>query len=442
MASKSPDEIQPEQGVEAFLSAPETLLNSEREKTKALVRKAKLKAEDEQLKATKSGNVPTVEDLLADIIRVAEDEVTNPWHKFKTISRKRYRLFGHYPIEFVDDAFGQFEHAKQVAGLEDRPGTRKKKAALAEKSRRDHSARYLERHMLPHVVRDSEFERELVGTKLMLSISDTHATFLDPFTWFVFLSACRDLKPDIVYLNGDIIDGSEISRYPKVPGWTVPLQLELDFAREMFRQIRAVVPKDTTVIWGAGNHGLDRIASYLTQVAPAFAKLRCMRFDQLAGLDELDVKLAMGGSIASPAGKEDAKAGMLLYGFYRIHHGTHLGRFPGAEELVEAGRSGQSGHVHRASLVYGSSEATRTQSWMTTPMGCTEVAGRSYIKGICAGWQKGFGVAWLHAGGHVRQYPVITDNDLCIVEGYVYQRGKDLVEQDPSSLWLERMELK
>lgn len=425
--------------LEQFLAAPDSVRRSDVEKHKLLVRKAKLEAEEVQLRRSKSTKRPTTEDLLADIIRVAEDVETNPHAKFKTVSRKRYRLFGHYPVEFVDEQFGQFEHAKQVAGLEDRPGDRRKKAAIAEKSRRQHAVRYMRRFILPHVRKCPELEREMDGVKLVLSISDTHATFLDPFVWHAFLSTARDLRPDIVYFNGDILEGSEISRYPKIPGWTVPLQMEFDFAREMFRQTRSVVPKETQIVWGAGNHGLDRIASYLTQVAPAFAKLDGMRFDKLANLEGLDVELAQGGTIASPKGTESEPAGRLLYGFYRVHHGTHLGEHPATQELRSAGRSGQSGHVHRAMLVHGGSEGNRMHSWMCTPMGCNEIAGRAYMKGIHTGWQKGFGLAFLKKGGHVRQYPVLCEDGVAIVEGYVYERPKDMMNPDPQELWLTKL---
>lgn len=425
--------------VDEFLAAPDSVRLSDRELRKAAERKAKARAESEQLRASKSKARPSVEDLLADIVRCAEDKATNPYWKFKTLSRKRYALFGHFPVEFVHEQFGTFDHARQVAGLEDKPGTRRKKQARAEASRREHVSRYVERYLLPYVRTKPEPRDPRVRT--IVSISDTHATFLDPFTWHAFLCTIADLCPDVVYLNGDILEGAEISRHPKIPGWTVPLQLELDFAREMFRQIRAVGGWRPRVIWGAGNHGLDRVASYLTQVAPAFANLRSMRFDKLAGLDDLKVELAMGGTIASPAGTENDAPGRLLFGCYRVHHGTKLGACPAVDELRAAGRSGQSGHVHRASLAYGATEAQRGLSWMTTGMGCTERAGRAYIKSVNAGWQRGFGLAFVGPRGEVRQYPVTTDEGFAIVEGRCYERPKDCEEMDPSKLWLPNLAL-
>lgn len=422
---------------ESLIAAPRGTKGSETERRKYVLRKAQELAEHEQLKASKSKKRPSDEDLLADIRRVAADQDTNPmgW-KFLSISRQRYRLYGFFPIEHVDERYGQFEHAKQVAGLADKPGTQAKKRATAEASRRLHAARYAMETMLPHVLCDARLQREVDSVKLILTISDTHSTFLDPFTWYVFLCVCRDLKPDIVVFNGDILEGSEITSYPKIPGWTIPLQLEFDFARSMFEQTRKVVGEDCEIIWTAGNHGLDRWARYLTQVAPALANLRTLRFDKLAGLDDLNIRLAQGGTIASPEGTEADAPGLLLYGCFREHHGTILGQMPALGELKAAGRSGTSGHVHRASVAFGTNESDNTICWMTTPMGCGERAGRAYMKGISKNWQKGFGVSFIHPGSIVRQYPVITDDGVAIVEGRTYTRGSKLRDPDATKNWL------
>lgn len=424
-----------------FLAAPDSVRKSESERTKYLARKARDEAEKRQLLASKAKDLPSDEDLLADVVRVAEDEDTNPHAKFRSVSRRRYELYGHYPISFVDERYGQFDHFKQVAGLEDKPGTRAKKAARAQASRAEHAQRYAERYILPHVRKHPDLERELVGTKLVLSISDTHATFLDPFTWYVFLSTCRDLKPDVVVLNGDILEGSEISRHPKIPGWTIPLQLEFDFAQEMFRQVRAAVGKGCRIVWTAGNHGLDRIAAYLTQVAPALANLRTLRFDKLVDLAGLDIELAQGGTIASPLGTENQHPGILLWDKYHVHHGTKLGDNPAMTELRVSGRSGQSGHVHRPGLVYATTAAQSGLTWMSTPMGCQHIAGRAYMKGPTTGWCMGFGVAFVHQGGRVHHYPVVTEGDVAIVEGYAYERHECIIEPDPSKLWLTDFEV-
>lgn len=439
----------PKQELDEFLAAPDSLTHSASEKQRALIRKARETAEENQLKSRKRTDpetgeliVPTTEELIADAREIAHDETTNPMgFRFGTLSRKRYREFGNFWIGFVDEQFGQFAHFLEVCNLRDAIGTRRKKAAITRKSRMLHASRYLERHMLPYCNAKAHFDRQLVGSELILSISDTHAMFLDPFTWFCFLQACRDLKPDLILANGDILEGSEISGYDQIPGWTASLQSEFDFVREMFRQIREAVGPDVPIVWTAGNHGLDRLARYLTQVAKPFAKLRSMKFDVLAGLEDYDIMLSQGGTIASPDGTEDDIEGFLLYGFYRPYHGRKLGAIPAVQELLSCGYSGQSGHIHRGSVIYGTTERLRGLSWMSTPMGCTPRAGRAYMKGTSTGWQRGFGVAHLHPDGAVNQYPVVTEGNVVSVEGYQYRRPEVELDPDVTTNWLEGLEL-
>lgn len=421
---------------EELLAAPKQSL-SPSERLKYAQRKARASAEAARILAGKRRTAPSIEDMLADIVRVADDKETNPFWKHRAISRRSYELFGHFPVAFIDQEFGQFEHAKQVAGLTDQPGTRLWRGKRAGKSRRDHAARYAERHVAPYVAKAEEF-RELRSDYLLLSISDTHSQFLDPFVWRAFLQSIKDLRPDGVLLNGDTLEGAEVSRHPKIPGWTESLQSELDFKREMFRQIREIHSGD--LFDTGGNHDLaDRLSMYLTQVAPALAGLRTLRVDQLMGLEEHRVKLFHGGTLLSPKGTEDAKPGFLLFDFYRVHHGTLLGGDPAAKELKAAGRSGQSGHVHRASLAYGTTERDEALSWMTTPMGARHEVGRSYIKGTNTGWQRGFGVARLFPDKTVQQYPAVVQVgkvERISVEGFTYERGRDCKDPAPHGQWL------
>lgn len=424
--------------VDDLLSAPDTVRQNEGEKLKYYQRKEQELAKQARLRALKRDEQPTTEDLLADIIRVAEDEDTNPWHEFRSISRRRYELYGYYPVEFVDREFGQFHHALEVAGLRDQPGTRMWRRSRARASRDEHKQRYLDRYVEPYVARQDEF-RDLHEPYLLLSISDTHAQYLDPFVWLAFCHAVEDLRPDAILLNGDIIDGTEISSHPKIPGWTVPLQDELDFQKEMVRQLREDCDFDGDLFITGGNHGVDRLARYLTQVAPALANLRSLRIDELFGLQDYDVKLLQGGTISSPRGEEDMKSGFLLWDFYRIHHGTKLGQNPAAAELKAAGRSGQSGHVHRAQVCYGTTERDEGLSWMSTPMGCRQEAGRCYMSGTTTAWQRGFGVAFLYPDHSVHQYPVIVSGspERITVEGHIYERPEDLLDPEPQGVWIQ-----
>ena len=84
------DETTPPDELEQFLSAPETLEGPELKKAK--IRKAREEARTNQLANAKKyrDELPSVEDLIADMVRVAECEVTNPnWSKFRATSGQR-----------------------------------------------------------------------------------------------------------------------------------------------------------------------------------------------------------------------------------------------------------------------------------------------------------------------------------------------------------------
>ena len=385
--------------------------------------------------------------MLKDIVRVADDQETNPQWKFRAIGRKRYVRYGHYPIEHIDRQFGQFNHALEVAGLRDQPGTRLWRAKRAKASREAHTQRYIERYIAPYVCDPASLEFNDDGSYLMLTISDTHSHFLDPFVWFAFLSALRDHQPDCALFNGDILEGAEISSHPKIPGWTVDLQSELDFEREMFRQTREDAGFKGDLILTGGNHDPgDRLARHLTQIDKGLASLRCLRVDELLGLDDYNVQLVQGGSILSPEGQEDQKPGLLMFDFYRVTHGTKLGQFPALSELLASGRSGQSGHVHRAGLAFGTTEVTEGMSHMSTPMGARHELGRSYMKGTNTGWTRGLGVARLFPDGTVHQYPAVVSvgkdgRERITIEGITYFRPDDMLDPPCHGLWLHEQRL-
>ena len=424
------------QQLDDFLAAPENILKNEAELQKARERKAREAAEKKRLLASKSKVAPSIEDMIEDLNRVATCKATNKYWMFKAISRRRYELFGWFPIKFVDDQFGQFSHALEVAGLRDQAGTRSWRVARAAQSREEHAKRYWDRYVRPYTV-SARKNRELTKPYLLLSISDTHAHFLDPFVWSVFLQAHRDLKPDGTLLNGDILDGGELSSHPQIRGRSLKLKDELAFQRTMYRQIRQV--HDGDLYSTCGNHDLaDRLPRYLSQVDPVVADIDDRRVDVLMGLHEFDVQLFHGGSTKSPHGTESAKPGFLMFDFYRVHHGTKLGETPAAAELRAMNRSGQSGHVHRASLHFGTTDVTEGMSWMSTPMGARHEVGH-YMRTPCTGWQRGFGIAWLYPDGSVHQYPVVVTGspERITIEGHTYTRRPGLDDPSIDRNWLE-----
>jgi hypothetical protein len=71
-----------------------------------------------------------------------------------------------------------------------------------------------------------------------------------------FVKFCKRLKPQVVILNGDVIDGATVSRHPPI-GWThLPtLEGEIKVAQYRLAEIEGAAGK-ARKIWTAGNHDL------------------------------------------------------------------------------------------------------------------------------------------------------------------------------------------
>lgn len=87
-----------------------------------------------------------------------------------------------------------------------------------------------------------------------------------------FVRACRELKPQLVIMNGDILDGATISRHPPI-GWEdrPSVAQEIETCQERLEEIR-LASESVEHLWPLGNHDA-RLSTRLATVAPEFAKV-------------------------------------------------------------------------------------------------------------------------------------------------------------------------
>ena len=86
-----------------------------------------------------------------------------------------------------------------------------------------------------------------------------------------FLYFCKELKPKIVVMNGDVIDAPTVSRYDS--GWEKIPQLadEIEHAKDMLSEIEKATFK-TPRYWPLGNHDA-RFEYRIAAKAPEYAKI-------------------------------------------------------------------------------------------------------------------------------------------------------------------------
>jgi hypothetical protein len=84
-----------------------------------------------------------------------------------------------------------------------------------------------------------------------------------------FIQTIKDLKPKIIVLNGDVLDGASISRWPRMNWEHVPsLAQEIQVVDERLEEIRSV-SKNAKLVWTLGNH-CARFETKLANTVPEF----------------------------------------------------------------------------------------------------------------------------------------------------------------------------
>ena len=104
-----------------------------------------------------------------------------------------------------------------------------------------------------------------------------------------FLEFCKDEQPDIIVLNGDIVDFYELSSFDKNPQRLFNLQDEIDQCRNFLRKLRFVC-KSSKIVYILGNHE-DRLRKVLWKDAKSLSSLRSLKFEELLGLEKLKIQL-------------------------------------------------------------------------------------------------------------------------------------------------------
>lgn len=89
-----------------------------------------------------------------------------------------------------------------------------------------------------------------------------------------FVKFCKELKPKAIIMNGDVLDGSTISRHPPINWEQRPTLIdEIEVAQERLVEIENAAPPKATLIWPLGNHDA-RLETRLATVAPEFARMK------------------------------------------------------------------------------------------------------------------------------------------------------------------------
>lgn len=228
-----------------------------------------------------------------------------------------------------------------------------------------------------------DLELELKNGTIVVG-SDFHIPFQDIQAVDAFCEYCKTSNPEVIVLNGDVLDMFLLSRFTKGEGRN-PLE-EITECRELLSRLRRENPR-AKIYYVIGNHE-TRLERYVMSKAPELASLIEDVFS-IIKVEEFNV---------------EGCASLTLNDNFVFKHGTLLGNKSGLsaiKEMEASYMSGASGHTHRL-CHYIARKAGRKFTWMET--GCLCSLEPEYM--VNPNWQTGFGIIKV-SKGKVKQAKII-----------------------------------
>ena len=122
----------------------------------------------------------------------------------------------------------------------------------------------------------------------VLVAGDFQIPFYDPRTVSLFLRFAKDLQPDKIVLNGDVMDCWEISDFVRSPFVKTKFRDEIKQTKTFLKDLRQKCP-NSEITFIEGNHEF-RVRKYLMYRAKELAELDELQIQTLLGLDELKIE--------------------------------------------------------------------------------------------------------------------------------------------------------
>lgn len=194
-----------------------------------------------------------------------------------------------------------------------------------------------------------------------------------------FLKFAKELKPSIVVLNGDMLDGASISRHSPI-GWEnrPTLIQEIECSQERLGELMAATP-NAKHVWSLGNHDA-RFETRLATVAPEYAKVKGVHLHDHFGGWEPCWSLNVNDEV------------VIKHRFKGGTHATHNG-------TLHAGKTIVTGHLHSLKVTpFSDYNGTR---WGVDTGTLADPYGpqfEDYCEQNPVSWRSGFVVLTFHKG--------------------------------------------
>lgn len=219
-----------------------------------------------------------------------------------------------------------------------------------------------------------------------------------------FVELIKDMKPAMVIMNGDVFDGSRISRHPPGAWCSLPTVAdELDAVKELLAEVETAAPVGCPLILPAGNHD-SRFSGRLAMNAPEFV-----------GVNGFD--------LADHLSNWQFCWSIWLNDHTVVKHRWHQGVHGAYNNVLKGGKNIFTNHTHRL-------HATMYADWNGLRWGveCGTLSDfgpdndkYSYSEDCPPNWSSGFAVA------HFADNGMLLEPEFCrVLNGTAYFRGEQI----------------
>lgn len=207
------------------------------------------------------------------------------------------------------------------------------------------------RRAAPTIIKPTKRKRPARRDARTVVAGDAQIPFHDEQAVANFHDVVVQAQPDVVIINGDMLDLPTASTYAQRPEWVGGIQDSIDRYHDLLAQLRADVP-DAHIVALEGNHD-QRLTKYIQRNAAELLGLKRARAEQelavlslryLVRMDDLEVESIEGYPNGAYWLEDNIKA----------THGTKVakGGVNAAKYLADERESTIFGHTHRQELAF------------------------------------------------------------------------------------------
>jgi hypothetical protein len=349
---------------------------------------------------------------IEDIIEIYKEEKSNN----PEVKITRDYFIKIVPKGIIDKKFGSFNNLKlKVGDIPTRTAFKEMKSYEKHKSVEGLKEYNKEKFSWANKF---NFKDDKYRLKYITVVSDMHDLKCDPFYYRMFLNNIKN-KPDMIVLNGDILDLPEFGKYSnKLSEFRI--KDRISWLHKFLKDIRELCP-DVLINYIEGNHEY-RLIHHILEKSPMMEELIdfCgFNIRKLLGLDEFKVnyysRADIGTFTEADINNELKKNHYIAYDNVVFYH------YP--EGRTRFGMPGVSGHHHKLQVWPMYNYTFGTYNWIQTGAGAIRNADFT-DSSFC--WQNGFAEVIVDVKNkkNLIMNNIDCTGEFCYMNGGIFQRNE------------------